>query len=286
MLKENSIPLNKLARSLSKLLLDLHKKHFGQNNSFAITSNVRKTCPFPFNFEAYSNDDYESRWAYIIDLRDATNAEWKRIEQTGDIEKLASLAFWMVSDTGGISGNAEETILKYTEMAAAYGFVENNKGISSYSKILAAKDRTKYQIFDTRVAAALNIMQLSYFGGRKFYFDVDGARNNDVKDFDKLFPKRSFLMIGYKNIKRELSISDYKYYSLLVDRMAYYARREAIEIEMMLFDYCLNLVYDLKHIENKFVENINKIKAKDAYWKSRGVNKTPKQLLQILRDEV
>lgn len=286
MLKVNSIPLNKLARSLSKSLLKLHKAHFGQNNSFSITSHVQNTCPFPFNFDVYSNDDYESRWAYIIDLRDATNEEWNKIEHTGDMAKLARLALWMVSDTGGISGNADETILKFTEMAAAYGFVENNKGISSYSKILAAKDRFKYQIFDTRVAVSLNILQLSYFGGRRFYFDVDGPRNSDVKDFDKLFPKRSFFMIGYKNIKLELGVSDYKYYSLLVDRIAYYARREAIEIEMMLFDYCLNLVYDLGHIEEKFVENISKIKSRDAYWKSRGVNKTPKQLLQILRDEI
>ena len=286
MLKANSIPLNKLARSLSKHLLKLHKLHFGKNDSFEITKNVRKTCPFQFEFGAYSNDDYESRWAYIIDLRDATNAEWARLQETNDIERLAQLAEWMVADTGGIRGNKNETILNFTRMAAAFAIVENNKGISSYSKILAAKDRFEHQIFDTRVAAALNIMQLSYFGGRRFYFDVGGARNNDVVEFENLFPKHSFVMIGYKNIKQDLGVSDYKYYTLLVERMAHYARREAIEIEMMLFDYCLNLVDDLGQVEEKFVENINKIKSKDAYWKSRGVNKTPKQLLQILRNEI
>jgi len=54
---------------------------------------------------------------------------------------------------------------------------------------------------------------------------------------------------------------------------------------MMLFDYCLNLVSDLKYVEENFLNNIGKIKETDAYWKARGVNKTPKQLLQILRDE-
>jgi hypothetical protein len=285
MLVERDFPLNKLARSLSKNLLKLHKIHFGENDSFEITEHVRKTCPFPFDFDAYSNDDYESRWAYIVDLRDATNAEWARIEKTNEIEPLAQLARWMVADTGGINGNKDETILNFTKMAAAFGFVENKKGISSYSKILAAKDRYKYQIFDTRVAAALNIMQLSYFGGRQFYFDVDGARNKDVVEFDNLFPKRSFTMIGFKNIKQDLGVSDYKYYTLLVERMAHYARRETIEIEMMLFDYCLNLVSDLKYVEENFLNNIGKIKETDAYWKARGVNKTPKQLFQILRDE-
>lgn len=286
MFNERNFPLNKLARSLNKQLLKLHKLHFGENDSFEITENVRKTCPFPFDFEAYSNDDYKSRWAYIVDLRDATNAEWARLQETNEIEPLAKLAKWMVADTGGIHGNKAETILKFTKMAAAFGFVENNKGISSYSKILAAKDRYKYQIFDTRVAATLNIMQLTYFGGRRFYFDVDGARNNDVVEFDNLFPKRSFTMIGYKNIKQDLEVSDYKYYTLLVERMAHYARRDTIEVEMMLFDYCLNLVSDLKLIEDKFLSNIKKIKEQDAYWKARGVNKTPNQLLQILRDEV
>ncbi len=286
MYKNDSIPLKKLARSLSKQLLKLHKLHFGENESFEITEHVRTTCPFPFDFDAYSNDDYESRWAYIIDLRDATNAEWERVATTNDIQALAKLSKWMVANTGGIYGNKDETILNFTKMAAAYGFVDDNKGISSYSKILAAKDRHKYQIFDTRVAAALNIMQLSYFGGRRFYFDVDGARNKDVVEFDNLFHKRSFIMIGYKGIKRDLGVSDYKYYTLLIERMAHYARREAIEIEMMLFDYCLNLVSDLQRIEDDFLKNIYKIKETDAYWKARGVNKTPKQLLQVLRDEI
>lgn len=286
MFNESNFPLNKLARSLNKQIFKLHKLHFGENDSFEITEHVRTTCPFSFDFDAYSNDNYESRWAYIVDLRDATNAEWARLQKTNDIEELAKLAKWMVADTGGIHGNKDETILNFTKMAAAFGFVENKIGISSYSKILAAKDRYKYQIFDTRVAATLNIMQLSYFGGRRFYFDVDGARNKHVVAFDDLFPKRSFTMIGYKNVKQDLGVSDYKYYTLLVERMAHYARRETIEIEMMLFDYCLNLVSDLKHIEDKFLSNIEKIKEKDAHWKARGVYKTPKQLLQVLRDEV
>lgn len=286
MFVERKIPINKIAAHLNKRLLRTHKLNFGKNNSFEITKHVQDTCPFEFNFNLYSNDDYSSRWAYIIDLRDATNKEWARLESLGDIEGLAKLSQWMVANTGGIYGNKYETILEYTKLAASYGIVESTAGISSYSKVLSAKNRFKYQIYDTRVAAALNVLQLSYFGGRKFFFNVDGARNNSVVEFYELFPKKSFVAIGYKDIKRELGISDYKYYTLLVDKISYYARREAIEIEMMLFDYCLNLVSDLSTIEKRFVENIEKIRHRDAYWKSRGVYKTPKELLQILRNEI
>lgn len=257
-MKQNNLQLNKLAHFLTKSLLSAHRKYFGQNDSFKITNNVRNTCPFDFNFDAYCNDDYESRWAYIIDLRDATNAEWRRLAKTDDIGKLAELADWMVADTGGITSNSDETILNFTKMAAAQGLVESKKGISSYSKILSAKDRFKYQIFDTRVAAALNILQLSYFGERRFYFEVDGAREKSVREFTNFFKKRSFTLIGFGNIKKELGMSDYNYYTLLANKMAYYARREAIEIEMMLFDYSLNLVGDLAAIEEKFVDNIEK----------------------------
>ena len=42
---------------------------------------------------------------------------------------------------------------------------------------MAVKDCEKFFILDADVAVALNVLQLDYFGGHRYFFDVLGTQN-------------------------------------------------------------------------------------------------------------
>jgi hypothetical protein len=76
------------------------------------------------------------------------------------LDEKIRIATWIVSDWGGIRRNSPMTILGYVNQADAERPATPFFGISSYSKILSIKDPHRYAIFDARVAASLNAIQL------------------------------------------------------------------------------------------------------------------------------
>ena len=62
---------------------------------------------------------------------------------------------------------------------------------------MAAKNCEKFFILDARVAVALNVLQLEYFGGHRYFFDVLGTQNKQISAFNKIYKRKQYEAIGY-----------------------------------------------------------------------------------------
>ena len=263
----------RLAKSLAKQLLELHNKHFHEiKNPFRKQSKVIKTCPFEFKFSNYRAKTNEEQWEYNIALRDAINAHWMKLEKAGDLKKQAEFAKWFVATWGGVNGNLDETILDYVKRVK-YFEIKNKDKMSSFSKILSASNRHKYQIFDMRTAVCLNILQLKFFAGTRYYFQVSpedkSTQSRKVEAFYERFPRTAFLDVRYKRIYKNYKLTSYQMYLQIVNEIARLAKLDPIEIEMMLFTYVLVLIRDLDTIEKDFEENREWVKERGEYWRAR-----------------
>lgn len=249
---EREYSYKKLARFALLRIERLHDMHFENDESFKVGSHVMSTCPFEFDFPDFKNSTPQERWDFLFNFRDAINAHWKYLERDKSSEEIFRLAKWMVKDVGGINRNLDSTLRRYVQQAQGGGIQTKNDKLSSYTKVLAAKDRYAYQILDTRVAAALNILQLDFFEDSKYYFDVTNSSNNSVKYFNENYPRKAFQSIGYLNTYKANKVSTYKLYTDLVNEMARIAKQDALKIEAMLFAYSLIMIEDIGEIKEKY----------------------------------
>jgi len=99
----------------------------------------------------------ESNLEQNLDLRKFLNQLWK---QSNNNDRVA-IAVWYVAVWGRIRSNSPAQIEKYAldlEAISQLGI----KGIASWSKVLASRNSKRWLIFDARVAASLNVIQLVY----------------------------------------------------------------------------------------------------------------------------
>ncbi len=276
----------RMGQILAKKLSKLHADNFSTSETFIIEKNIVTTCPFAFNFTEHNDKTPEGRWHYNIAFRDAINAQWRTLQNSNNEGELFKLAKWMVEKWGHINGNKDETLLDYVKRSK-HAIIEKTDKMSSYSKILSAINRHKYQIFDARTAVCLNVMQLDFFAGTRYYLQVsnqDSSRNKKIDEFYEAFPKSEFMRIGYKPIYSTLNITSYRFYLDLVDDIALRMNEEPIVVEQMLFTYSELLVTNLEEIAEKFRANREWLTKRDAYWRSRGKYKRPEYMKEILSE--
>lgn len=280
----------RLAQSLAKNILKVHSENFEKSNTFTHAPEVVNTCPFSFSFNDYPDKTPEQQWEYNIAFRDAMNAHWRKLEaaikdfdQPEERKELEKFSKWVVEIWGRILRNEGDTIGKYVKRTK-YFELESGDGMSSFSKILSAKDRHKYQVYDARVANCLNILQLKFFAGTRYYFDLGDTRNNKIKQYLNRFPKEAYLEIRFKEFQswpapknfyhsrryeRNPFVHPYRFYLDLVNLIAVKSRREPIEIEMMLFSYSNLIINNWDAIECDFETNRKWVNERGEYWRAR-----------------
>ena len=74
----------------------------------------------------------------------------------------------MIQSWGGIRKHKEQTLENYFYKVKNFNTIDGKEGVASYSKLMAAKNCEKFFILDARVAVALNVLQLEYFGGHRY----------------------------------------------------------------------------------------------------------------------
>jgi hypothetical protein len=81
--------------------------------------------------------------------------------QQGPEESRLHLITYYISKWGGVRSNAAATLDMYTTMdPQELILVRKIKGIASWSKALCVRNPNQYAIFDARVSATLNLLQL------------------------------------------------------------------------------------------------------------------------------
>lgn len=88
-----------------------------------------------------------------------------------------------VSRWGGVRRNADATIQRYVLTMDADLAGGPLAGIASWSKVLAMRDPARYAIFDARVSAALNALQIVW-GDDAILFPRLPNQNRTIKAFN------------------------------------------------------------------------------------------------------
>jgi hypothetical protein len=101
----------------------------------------------------------------------------------GNAAFRAQLERYYIVDWGGVRGNLPETLEAYHAASAGENIARGKTGIASWSKALCVRDPLRYAIFDARVAASLNALQIIHRSriGEPVCFPVLASQNGTVK---------------------------------------------------------------------------------------------------------
>jgi hypothetical protein len=98
--------------------------------------------------------------------------------------------------------------------------------------VLSVKDPDEFAIYDARVAACLNAIQLEATSKNKIFFPIPQSRNSIISKFAKIFTREALLDIGFEDLERD---DVYLTYLKLIRRLGDLEVKKIIEIEMYLF---------------------------------------------------
>lgn len=199
---------------------------------WGVRSSAWRSLGTGFPHQKYANDLAQQN----IELKWHLAKHWA----SAALDEKIRIATWIVSDWGGIRRNSEMRILGYVNQADAERPATPFAGISSYSKILAIKDPDRYAVFDARVAASINAIQLLDVSRRRLTpsdalaFAIPAGRNSAVTDFRNndgalaSLARRGFALVETDSI--------YGAYSrLLNDIKCRVGGLSLLQIEMVLF---------------------------------------------------
>ena len=253
----------RLPVSLAKKIAKLHKRHQTSNRGWAINNGFANSTPFEFDYASYDKDSYDDMWRMNVELHDAMNEHWNHTE--GDDAAQDAFGLWVIQSWGGIQSHKPETLARYIYEAKNFTSMDGKQGVASYSKLMAAKDCNRNFILDARVAVTLNVLQMDYFGGHRYFFDVLGTQNKQISAFNKIYKRKQYDAIGYVPFEGNM----YSFFNELVLKMADYLGVRGIEVEMMLFDNATNIINDMDAIAESYVENEKYWAWRLADWKKR-----------------
>lgn len=190
-------------------------------------------------------------YAANVALKHFFHEKW----HTSDIAGQKNLARTIVIDWGQVKANRDETLDRHAEDAQKPSPALPLKGVASYSKILSIVNYNCYAIYDARVAACLNAIQVNRgekklgqklpSQGLAFHY-VPGRNNitgNTVKKCgfsqEKSFKRKALVESGWQSMERD------ECYRIYLDTLhtclqhlhedQCYSRFQLYDLEMTLF---------------------------------------------------
>lgn len=119
-------------------------------------------------------DATKSNYQINVELKFELSRLWRESPA-----RRLELVRYIVSTWGGIRGNSEDTLKRYSLLHPPVASLPL-KGVASYSKVLGMIDPDEYAIYDARVAVALNAVQLLARISKGYFFPYLPGRNNIV----------------------------------------------------------------------------------------------------------
>ena len=157
----------------------------------------------------------------------------KKKEKSSKEKKL--ITSYYISTWGGIHGNSDKNIDLYSRSGADDLITRGSKGIASWSKAICLHNPYKYAIYDARVSASLNSLQIINNIENKLFFPIPSSRNNIIGTGAKYIKKEA------TNTKwKSAEESDFymKYLKYLENSVSVFDKKLNVElftIEMLLF---------------------------------------------------
>lgn len=117
-----------------------------------------------------------------IALKELLHSKWKNEK---DIEKRGKYIAYYIIDWGGIKGNKSDSMKEYQENNAEELIQKGIKGVASWSKALVLHNPNEYAIFDARVSASLNCLQIINEVNNKILFPILASQNKTIISANK-----------------------------------------------------------------------------------------------------
>jgi hypothetical protein len=180
--------------TLQNAIATLAKEHINQTNEWYNWVINQKELPNEIVLAQGGN-------AYSMnkELKNKLNEAWKN----ADDAKKRELTFYYIYHWGGIKKNGEATIDLYASATPEVLIARGTQGIASWSKALCVRDANNYAIFDARVSASLNSLQIIHNVEQKILFPVLPSRNNVIKRGNVLLKKSHWQRAGNANFYQQ-----------------------------------------------------------------------------------
>lgn len=158
-------------------------------------------------------------------LKRALSLDWEQ-----NPSRRTYLATWFVSAWGGVRTNDEETLAAYARASEDELSTRAINGVATWSKILAMRNPSKFQIYDARVSASLNALQIVQKVGNPIIFPSVPSRNTKIVPFQRKLRSLS------GNFQKVSPLDAYRQYGEALRGTANRVGLETgEEIEMLLF---------------------------------------------------
>ena len=169
-----------------------------------------------------------NQYSKNIALKESLHLKWKSEK---DIDKKGIYIAYYIRDWGGIRGNKMESLREYQEKNSDYLIKKGVKGVASWSKALVLHNPNEFAIFDARVSASLNCLQIIDSVECKELFPVLASQNKTITMANKKFKEISKSEKWDK--KKEFFF--YKEYLNILKRVAEELDTNISTVEMLLF---------------------------------------------------
>lgn len=172
-----------------------------------------------------------------LELKRLLHEQWHAADENQRFE----LAKFIVVDWGRVRGNKPGTLPGYVRRLAEQQPTTPLQGVASYSKIFSIAYPERYAIYDSRVAACLNAIQINAGERNGVAFNYVPGRNNIIGNSTKKigfthtpdFAVRTLCQHGWSRIKRDETYA--RYSELLTACLSELQGRSRHELEMALF---------------------------------------------------
>lgn len=219
----------RLSQSYINSLQHGHKRNTWYKWRRFDTSKLPVTVSLPNGGSEYENN---------VALKKELHKEWCR----GDDKQKEEIVRWYISVWGGVRGNLNQTIKSYANTDPTNLIALGKKGIASWSKALCIYDPDNYAIFDARVSASLNAMQILSVVTQPILFPALSSQNKAIVSGNKFIESyakdRKWKVIGKDLFYQE-------YLGILKGVMSCYGPNSEVSlstIEMFIFAFAENLL--------------------------------------------
>jgi hypothetical protein len=168
-----------------------------------------------------------------LSLKYSLHKAW--IEAENNQQRRCDLIRYYISIWGGIKGNSSQTMNIYTSADADTLISRGLKGIASWSKALVLHNPDIYAIYDVRVVAAINYLQLlsANLEEKRRYVIISAGRNKKINQANSLINSSNL----FKNwIVLHTDLLYTKNYLPLLRESAELINTNISTIEMILFN--------------------------------------------------
>lgn len=220
--------------TLVKLVTDFVQQKIEQNNQNEIYNWAVNETKLPEGIVVIGNSNFEKN----ISLKYALHEDWLATEN--NLQRRGDLIQYYISIWGGIRGNQPEKMDFYRNADANTLISCGLNGIASWSKALVIHNPNLYAIYDVRVVASLNYIQLlNSSESEKYRFSIiNGGRNKRINNANSLIQRKQ-LFNNWTSIPRSEIYCTH--YLPLLYKSAEIIGTNISTIEMILFNFAPSL---------------------------------------------